>query len=78
MNVEQLGDIAASPHAVLISERAPDEGALLVDHLALLGSGARGTNLPDQVPQPNRRRAPHCRAEKERERESEGWSGGGR
>lgn len=60
MNVEQFGNIATSPNAVLLSEGGPDVGALLVDDGALLSSGASCPDLSDEVPESRGRRHPHC------------------
>lgn len=58
--VQQLGNVPAPPHRVLLAERAPDVGALLVHHGPLLGRRPRRPNLPDEVAQTGRCRHSHC------------------
>ena len=56
VDVEEFGDVAAPPSAVLGAERVAYLRALLVDHFAFLGSGPRRPDLTYEVPQALRRR----------------------
>ena len=56
VDVEELGDVAASPRVVLGAERVAYLRALFLYHFALLGGGARRTNLTDEIAQTLRRR----------------------
>jgi len=50
VNVEQLGDVSAPPHRVLLAEGVPDVGALFVDDGPLVGGGSGRSDLTYQVP----------------------------
>ena len=52
VDVEQFGHIAAAVRVVLVTERVPDGGTLLVHYAALVRSRAGRPDLADQVPQP--------------------------